>query len=82
MLGLLIAAGCGKNEAVVAAVALADAVCACPDKACAAEAHKKGLEQVMKHMGSSGTRADSDAIKAAGDRLQGCLDALQQRHRP
>jgi hypothetical protein len=73
---LLALLGCGKNPAVVASEAMAEAVCACPDKPCADEAHKRGLEEAMKHTGRRGTRADEERIRAAGARVQACLANL------
>ncbi len=77
----LLGSACGKNDAVVAAEAMADAVCACADVACAQAAHRQGLTEVMKHKDSRGTRADAEAIEAAGKRVQLCTAALQQRSR-
>ena len=69
-------AACGKNDAVRAAEEMADAVCVCKDLDCAREAHERGLAQAMKHAGSRGSKADVEAIVAAGKRLEACRREL------
>lgn len=79
LLGLGFWAACGPNDAVKAAQAMADAVCACPDQACAEAAHRKGHEEAMRHKDSHGSRADAEAIEAAGKRTSDCLSRLRPR---
>ncbi|MCB9548890.1 MAG: hypothetical protein H6706_24055 [Myxococcales bacterium] len=65
--------GCGKNEAVVAAEQMAEAVCACKDMACAQKASQEQAEKLMKFKDKKGTEADVEAIKKAGEKTAECL---------
>ena len=72
----LLAAGCGKNEAVKDMEALADRVCACKDVACASEEMKKATELMTKHKDTRGTESDMKAITAAGQRMTDCMQKI------
>jgi hypothetical protein len=76
-LALVAVVGCGKNEAVVAAEDMADAVCKCKDLACAQQASSEGSERLMKLAESSrGTEDDAKKIMAAGQRAADCIERL------
>jgi hypothetical protein len=76
--GVLVA-GCGKSTAVKATEDLADAVCACRDTNCAVETLKKGRESVMATVDAKGTQSDVEAMKAAWDKIQGCVQSLGKK---
>lgn len=72
-------AGCSNKEAVDAANAMADAVCACKSLTCAQEMTEKHNDQIEKFKDARGTEDDSDKIKAAGKRAQKCITRLRDK---
>jgi hypothetical protein len=74
---LLLVAACGKNKAVQLVGGTADAVCACPDRACADAALAKAAQRIHDELeGAKGTEEDVKAIEAAKQRIQGCQRKL------
>jgi hypothetical protein len=64
------------GTAVTGYAQLAEEVCACKDLPCLEGATRKG-EAIMKaHAGAEGTPAEADAIRKAGERMQGCTTRL------
>jgi hypothetical protein len=74
---LLLVAACGKNRAVQAVEELAQAVCACADRACADDLIAKAAERFATELAEArGTEADVQAIQAAEARIAACKKKL------
>ena len=77
VLVLLLLAGCGKNPAVQFVDELADAVCACKDRACIDAAAAKGAERLQAEFkDAKGTESDKKAIEGAVARMQRCKEGM------
>jgi hypothetical protein len=77
-LGALAPAGCGRHQAVGEIEAITAEVCACPqgDRPCVAAGMKKAVELQTKYQGARASNADNEAIRAAGQKLQECVNRI------
>ena len=73
---LLLAAACGKSQAVKEVEALADEMCACKDIKCAAEVTRKATEVMKKYADESAGESTVKAIEAAGERMRQCTQKI------
>jgi hypothetical protein len=72
----LLAAACGKNQAVKEVEGLADEMCACKDIKCAAEVTRKATEVMKKYAHESAGESTVKAIEAAGERMRQCTQKI------
>jgi major membrane immunogen (membrane-anchored lipoprotein) len=77
VLALLLVGACGKQQAIVEAEAMADAICKCKDKDCAVKARNEGTARLMKYKDATGSEKELRQVSAALTRSQVCEQKLE-----
>lgn len=80
-LGLLLCAGCSKNETVKRVKGLADKACACTDAACA-DAVEKEYVDLVKEGQKRGSSDDREEVEEAYNRMRDCITSARTGGQP